>query len=104
MQLTKDALAIEMLPILFTADRYDETIKRAELLLGQFASRSTADAAFPIATAVHYASTLLRKGRFPAAATQAERITANAPADDGGARYQAKFIDVQIVLFSGLLN
>ena len=104
MQLTKDALAIEMLPVLFTLGRYDETIKQAEVLLDQFASRSTADAAFPMATTVHYATALLRTGRFQDAATQAERITANAPADDGGARYQAKFVEAQVALFSGLVN
>ncbi len=103
MQLTKDALAIEMLPVLVTAGRYDETIKQAEALLAQFSTRSAPDAQFPIVTTIHYATALLRLGRFQEAAAQAAHISAQAPAD-GGVRYQAKAIEAQIDLFSGHLE
>lgn len=102
LQLTKDAVAIERLPVLFTEGRYSEAIVQAEALLASLANRTNPESSFQLAANVHYGFSLLRTGRFQAAAAQAERITATAGASDDVARYQAKLLEAQISLFSGL--
>ncbi|TAG00267.1 MAG: serine/threonine protein kinase [Betaproteobacteria bacterium] len=101
MQLTKDVLAIEMLPAAVSAGHYDEVIRQAELTLASLGSRATPGSGYPVITLLHYATALLRTGRLKDAGIQAARIMDNAPSNASALRYQSKLISAQISLYSG---
>ncbi|TAG50269.1 MAG: serine/threonine-protein kinase [Betaproteobacteria bacterium] len=101
MQLTKDVLAIEMLPATVSAGQYDEAIRQAELTLASLGPRATPGSGYPVITALHYATALLRTGRLTDAGIQANRILESAPSNASALQYQGKLITAQIALYSG---
>lgn len=101
MQLTKDALAIETLPVTIATGRYAEAIAPAEKLLAQFATRVDAGNPYPIAVANYYAIALMRTGRLSEASRQIELILGNAAENDTGARTQARISEAQLALYAG---
>ena len=101
MQLSKDALAIEMLPVSVALGQFAEAIAQAEPLLAQFATRLNPDNPYPLIAANHYAAALLRLGRLSEAKTQIEWVKNNASAGQSALLFFSRVIDAQISLYSG---
>ena len=101
MQLSKDALAIEMLPVSVALGQFAEALAQAEPLLAQFATRLNPDNPYPLIAANHYAAALMRLGRLGEAKTQVEWVKNNASAGQSGMLLFSRILDAQISLYSG---
>jgi serine/threonine protein kinase len=102
LQLTKDALAIEMLPVALAMGRFDDVIRQAEMLLSHLSTQPSANDAFWVTTTIHYIRALIRTGRLREASAQAKLLSANAVTRNDTARLkQAKRFETLIALHTG---
>jgi tetratricopeptide (TPR) repeat protein len=105
LQLTKDALDIERLPLASNLGRYDEAIKESERLLSRLSNQASANQTYPVATAIHYVTALMRTGRLREAREQINRIKSDAVVANDALRLNiAKNFTASISLYSGDAN
>lgn len=100
LQLTKDALAIEMLPLALAMGHFDEVIGQSELLLDRLATQASTDNSFAAVTTSRYITALIRTGKLREARERIDSLTTLAAGDKQFVS-TAKNFSTLIALYTG---